>query len=316
MSGGTLISGATTPLGIALCERMLERGPVLATGIEPPEQAARLLPEGTTYVPVDLTRPRFVRRLLFGPVRDLGISRIVHLPGHRDPTTAGRRAHRLMVDSTRLMLRLADHHPTIERFILRSSVYVYRNRTDQADVLREDAQLELSPGVPQFVRDQVEADITVCGRMGMSSCTVAVLRCAEVLAPDMGSQLYDYLSSRVCFRPVGFDPMLDLLSLPDAVRALGLAADSDAEGIFNIPGADVLPLSRAIRLWGRSDMPLPGPLVGPAYNLRQAVRGASFNYGLNRWRWHFSTVLDGGRAERVLGYVPGHPIDWPARSPT
>jgi UDP-glucose 4-epimerase len=140
---------------------------------------------------------------------------------------------------------------------------------------------------------------------------VAVLRLAEVLAPDMGSQLHDWLSGLVCLRPVGFDPMLDLLSLDDASRAFELVLDHEAQGVFNVPGADVLPLSRAARLWGRDDLPLPGPLVDLAYGLRRRVGGGTFRYDLNRRRFHASGVLDGTRAREVLGYRPEHPLDWP-----
>jgi hypothetical protein len=33
---------------------------------------------------------------------------------------------------------------------------------------------------------------------------------------------------------------------------------------------------------------------------------------MNRRRFHYSGVLDGRRARKVLGYTPEIPIDWPA----
>lgn len=310
---GVLVSGATTPLGRELVARLLSSGhdPVLAVGAEPAEEAQELLPDRALYRQVDLTRPRFVRRLLHGPVRDHGIRTVVHLASHRDATREGRRVHRLNVDATRLMLRLAEDHPTIERFVHHSTVHVYANRTDLADVLREDSPLDLSPDAPQWVRDRVEADVTVCARMGLSSLRILVLRCAEVLAEDAGSQLWDYLASRVCLRPLGYDPMLGVLSLADAARAFELAVQARASGVFNIPGLDVLPLSRLVRLWGRNDLPVPGPLLGPAYALRQIARHADFRYDLNRPRFHVSATLDGTRAAEVLGYRPSVGITWP-----
>jgi UDP-glucose 4-epimerase len=161
------------------------------------------------------------------------------------------------------------------------------------------------------VRDRVEADVTVCTRMGLSPLSITVLRCAEILAPDMGSQLHDYLSSRVCLRPFGFDPMLNLLTLEDTVRALVLALGTEATGIFNIPGADTLPLRRAIALWGRSGIALPGPLLAPLYAVRASALGMEFRYDMNHRRFHFSAILDGRRARNVLGYAPEHPIAWP-----
>src|SRR5690606_12658738 len=156
-----------------------------------------------------------------------------------------------------------------------------------------------------------EADLTVCTRMAMApSLTIAVLRLAELFAPECGSQLYDYLLSRVCFRPIGFNPMMQLLSLEDGLRAIVLALFSDAQGVFNVPGADVLPLSRAIALAGRRGIAVPGPMLGPLYRARSLVRGTEFRYESNRFRFHYSGVLDGRRAEQVLGYTPSVRIRW------
>jgi UDP-glucose 4-epimerase len=181
-------------------------------------------------------------------------------------------------------------------------------------------------GMPQIERDRLEADVTVCMRMGMSKVSIAVLRFAELLAPDSGSQLFDYLSSKVCFRPIGFDPMLSLLSIDDAVsatlaalrprRAADGAHEANPSGIFNIVGHDVLPLSRAVELARRVPIPVPGPLLRPLYALRQRAIHAEFRYDLNALRFHLSGVLDGRRAREVLGYAPRVPIDWEAIAQT
>ena len=306
-----LISGGTTPLGLRIAERLVGKGAVLLVGREDPDTVE--VPEGARYLQVDLTRPRRVRRLLFGPCQEHAIKTVVHLAFHRAPGRTGQRAHRLNVDAARLMLRLAEEHPYIERFVLRSSSSVYVDRSEQPDVLREDQPLNLDPTAPQWMRDRVEVDVTVCGRMGLSPVHVNVLRCSEILAPRMGSQLYDYLSSRVCVRPLGFDPVLNVLSLDDAARAFELALSCPEEGVLNVPGADTLTLSRLIQLWGRTELPVPGPLVGPLYRARAVTRGRSFDYRSNKRRFHFNGVLDGERARRLMGYEPNAPIVWPTQ---
>jgi UDP-glucose 4-epimerase len=311
MSGGVLISGGTQPLGTRIAERLLDagQGPVLLIGAEAPGEV--WIPRGALYWQVDLTRARHVRRLLYGPCLEHGVRSLINLAFHRDPKTA--RAHALNVGATRQLLLLAEEHPTLERFVHWSASEVYVQRNDQPDLLREDQPLNLDPRAPHWVRDRVEADVTVCARMGLSpGLTEIVLRCAEILTPDMGSQLYDYLSSRICLRPMGYDPMVEVLSLEDAARAFQLALHSPQSGAFNIPGAENLPLSRLIRLWGRDDIPVPGPLIGPLYALRRVFRHRAFRYRANTWRFHFNGVLDGARAAQVLGYTPEHPVDWPA----
>jgi len=81
--------------------------------------------------------------------------------------------------------------------------------------------------------------------------------------------------------------------------------------VFNVPGFDTLPLSEATRKWGTPSAPMPGIVIRRLYNLRHVLTGSLFSYGLNRHRMHFGLVLDGTRARDELGYLPGHPVDWP-----
>ena len=335
---GVLLTGATTPYGRALARGLLaEPGlcPVLAVGAESNEEAARLLPADPrlTYVRADLTRPRDLQTLLGGPARELGLRAVVHGAWHRRAADAGRKIRQLNVDSTRELLRLSEEHPTIDHFVFRSYADVYRIDPDEPVLIAEEHPLRLVGGMPQIERDRLEADVTVCMRMGMSRLSIAVLRFAELLAPASGSQLFDYLSSKVCFRPIGFDPMLSLLSIDDAVSAPlaalrspravdgaaprgGLGEGPRPTGIFNIVGRDVLPLSRAVELARRVSIPVPGPLLRPLYGLRQRAIHAEFRYDSNALRFHLSGVLDGRRARDVLGYVPRVPIDWEAIAQT
>jgi hypothetical protein len=91
-----------------------------------------------------------------------------------------------------------------------------------------------------------------------------------------------------------------------------LAVEQRAARVFNVPGRDSLPLSGIIALAGRTDLPLPGPLLGPLYRARRRVIRTEFDYALNRERFHFGGVLDGTVAERELGYRPRVGIDWDA----
>lgn len=315
-----LVTGATTPIGRTLIARLLsEEGTesVLAVGAEADPLPFGL--QGSTryhYRQIDLTRTRDLHDLLFLDAKRLGIDVVVHNALHRSAHHEGPRVHALNVECTRELLAMAERHPTIRRFVFRSASAVYRIDPRRSTLLSEDDPLELEPNAPQKVRDRVEADLTVCTRMGMSELELVVLRCAEILAPGVGSQLWDYLGSRVCFRPMGFDPMLNLLSLEDLSRALSLAVAGEGSGVFNVPGADVLPLSHAVELWGRVGIPVPGPALAPLYRLRARALGRDFRYDLNHRRFHWSAVLDGRRARDRLGYEPRYPITWPKRGDT
>ncbi len=306
-----LVTGATTPLGRALVDQLASSadcGLVLAVGHEP-----KLDPPWHTDVPyraIDLTRGREVHDLICGEATAHHIDTVVHMAQHRAPHDRGRNVHAQNVTATRELMRRCVDHPTIRRFVYRSFAEVYALERATSDLLDEDAALDFDPAAPQWLRDRIEADHTVCARFGRP-LQIAVLRCAEILAADSGSQLWDYLSSRICLRPLGFDPMLNVLSLEDAVAAIAAAARSRHIGVFNVPGVDTLPLSRAIAETGRLDVPVPGPLLGPLYGLRRWASGFEFRYDLNLRRFHFGGIIDGTRARRLLGYAPGHPVRWP-----
>ncbi len=311
-----LVTGSTTPIGAALIRSLLEAPEVervLAVGIElDPGTDLPLGNAGLTYHRVDLTRERHVRRLIFGPVREAGVDAVVHTALHRSAHDQGKAVHRLNVEATRSLLHLCERHPTVRRFIYRSFAEVYRHDHEHPSLIGEGEPLELRPDVPQRVRDRVEADLTVCTRMGMSPLQICVLRVAEILAPQSGSQLWDWLASPVCLRPLGFDPMVNLISADDAARAVVLALRTDAQGVFNVPGRDTLPLSKVVELWHRLDVPAPGPLLRPLYWIRRLAIGTDFRYRLNEGRLHTSDLLDGARAREVLGYEPLRSIDWPS----
>lgn len=226
--------------------------------------------------PALLRRSRTLHDLLFGTP---GLTAVVH--DASDP------------EITRQVMIACEHHPTIRRVVVRSTGEVYARTTSEPNLLDEDAPLDY---------ERASADLTACSHL--ARLPLVVLRCAEVLAP--GGQLWDYLQSRVCLRPLGFDPMLNILSVEDQLDALVRAIDGDARGVFNIPGADTLPLSRMVALAGRRGIPLPGPLLAPAYQLRTRLVGFEFRYDLNMRRFHFGGILDGTRARETLGYVAQH----------
>lgn len=307
-----LVTGATTSLGAALCRALLDRGVerILCTGNE---ERADPLPRDPQlrYLRVDLARLRSAHDLLFGPVRELGVEVIVHLASHR-AAHHGPGARALDVEALRTILDLAERHPTIRRLVLRSHADVYRLAPGLPSIVTEDHPIDLSPRLPAWRRLRVEADVVATMRMGLSALEIVVLRMAELLAHDVGSQLWDYLRAPVCMVPLGYDPMLNLLSLEDAAHALALAVSSfGLLGAFNIPGADTLPLSRCIGAVGKRPVPIPGPLLGPLYRLRRWVEGSDFSYALNAERFHQAMVLDGTRARSQLGYEPSHGVRWP-----
>ena len=311
-----LVTGASTPIGERLVRQLLEDSRVEAV-LAVTSDDAGLFPlradERLEVVQVDLARQRHLHDLLFGAGLRLQLTTVVHLAMHRSAHARGGKVHAVNVDALRNMLAYCERHPSIRRFVLRSAAEVYQVSNDLPDLITEDHPLNMTGRAPQWVQDRVEADVGACTRVGLSRLEIVVLRMTEALAPGTGSQLFDYLESQFCLRPAGFDPMVNVLTIEDTVTALQRAIHAQAQGVFNVPGADSLPLSAAIRAWGRVGLPVPSAMLAPAYRLRRRVLGSDFRYGMNRFRFHYSGILDGTRAREVLGYVPSHPVEWPGK---
>ena len=312
---GVLVTGATTPIGERLVRNLCEDRGVDSVLAVAAEDAMSFEHEKLHYRKVDLGRSRRAHELLFGIAKDLEVEVVVHTSMHRDARHSGGRVHSQNVDALRTLLDLGERHPTIRRLVFKSCGEVYQVQANLPILIQENHPLNMQGHAPQWIRDRVEADLTACTRMGLSSLEIAVLRCAEVLAPGTGSQMFDWLDSAVCLRPLGFDPMMNLLSIDDCVGALELATKAfGVQGVFNIPGKDTLPLTTAVRSWGRVGVPVPGSVASTWYKARRRFRGHDFSFGMNRRRFHYCSVLDGTRAKQVLGYSPQTPVDWPARA--
>lgn len=306
MSRRVVVTGATTPLGRAVLHELITAGAsVTAIGLEEEVAARPLIPYQAAYAKVDLARPRAIHDYFFGEAKANGVDTVLHLATHRRFAASGEDVYALNVGALRGILACCDDHPTIRRVVYRSYAEVYRVDQRLPSVITEEHPLDHSAERPQWLRDRVEADGEACAKMGMAKVEVVVVRCADVFASGTGSQLYDYLRSKVCLQPLGFDPMINVLSLEDAAKALaGAVLAERLNGVVNVPGADTLPLSACIRAKRRVAVPLPGPLLQPLYALRQRVLRSEFSYRLNQARMHFPGILDGRRARELLGFVP------------
>ena len=114
---------------------------------------------------IDLTRPRVLHDLLWGLGREHAIDRVVHCMHHRHPDGAGASIHAQNVDATRELLLACERHPTIRRLVYRSFAEVYALRHTTSNLLDENEPLDFDPIAPQWRRDRVEADLTVCSHL-------------------------------------------------------------------------------------------------------------------------------------------------------
>lgn len=301
-----LVTCVSAPPGIELCHALAAHCPVLACGPRPEYEVAPLLRRpGIRYVQTDLAHSRNRRALLFGAALDASADALVHAP-QGDP----RRPH-LAADVLRELLHLCDRHPTLRQFVYRGTAEVYRSGPGDPALIDEEHPVEASPLAPAPLHDLVEADQAACAHVGSSRLRVAVLRGSELFAPGAEGPLQAWLRSEPCLRPIGFDPVVNLLSAEDLVRAVVLALREQASGVFNVAGADSLPLSALAEKARKKSLALPDPLVAAWYRAR-ALTGSSFDYRTNAARFHFGGVPCGLSALAAFGYQPRTPLRWEA----
>lgn len=298
-----LVTGATTPLGRSLYHRLARLGEVF--GVRAP---ADPLPDAEQNVAcvADLTRHADVRNVTAGLIADASIDTVVHLGA----TSAGAGPHAAAnAISTKLLLDGIEQVACVRAFVLRSTAAVYRLRHDDPIVITERHSLDVSAELTPRGRDWLEADIAACQRMLGAELRISVLRLAPMIARGTGDELSEYVALDPCYRALGFDPMINALSLDDAADALARAADCAPRGIFNVAGADTLPFSELAARAGVRCRAIPGALIELLCALRRIPE--------HRYRGldgllHHGLVVDGRAATGAFGFTPVRP-SWPAR---
>jgi UDP-glucose 4-epimerase len=119
---------------------------------------------------------------------------------------------------------------------------------------------------------------------------------------------YVYLNPSLAGRPgarlraLGFDPICALVSDKDVARAVQAAVRAERSGIYNVAGAEVVPLSVLARWTGRPTVPVPGPLLRWLAAGERAT-GTDFGHGTAEGpHLRYGFTLDTRRAERDLGF--------------
>ncbi len=231
---------------------------------------------------------------------------VAHLAFLSSPTYATAWAHELESVGT-MRVTVAAREARVRKFVLWSHTWLYGARPSNPNFLSEDHPLRAPAGEP-FFADKIEAEEQVRklenpGPGGDGAARVTILRGATILGPTVRNAFTQYLSRKLVPTMMGFDPLVQFLHEADAVAALHLAVMDDAAGTFNIVSEGVLPLSTAIRLVGRTALPIPPPMAGTIVGLgwvSQLVEAPPTFLKYLR----FLCVADGRKAAQALGFRP------------
>lgn len=175
-------------------------------------------------------------------------------------TTSRQRAHESNVIGTmNLLAACAGEGSPVRKFIFKSSGHVYgAAQTDPA--FFTEPMRRSQPASSPIERDIVEAEASVIDfATKQKNVDVTVLRCANVLGPDVNTSFSRMFSLPLIPMIAGFDPRLQFVHEDDVVHALEHAAVHRLPGVYNVAADGVLALSEIIGLLGKRPLPALPP---------------------------------------------------------
>jgi UDP-glucose 4-epimerase len=175
-------------------------------------------------------------------------------------TASPRAAHENNVIGTmNILAACTGADSPVRKVVFKSSTHYYGAEQDDPAFFTEEMRRPHSPRTV-VERDIVEAESAVedFSRKNPDVC-VTVLRCANVLGPDVDTGFTRMFSLPVVPIVFGFDPRLQFVHEDDVVHALEHAAFHSAPGVYNVAGDGVLALSEVTSLVGKLPLPVLPP---------------------------------------------------------
>lgn len=294
------IAGIAGPWGTELARRLArDPGVEQIIGIDTREPEADL--ERTELIEVDIRSPVLSRLL-----PSTGVDTVVHcgIVWYPEPGKPARALHDINVIGTLQLLAACEKTPELERVIVRGSAAIYGCEPAAPSFFTE-RMARSYPLRTRFQRDigELEAYFENFARRH-PRLTCCMLRYQPELGADIETPLSRYLSLGAVPTQLGFDPRLQLLHTEDATGALLAATLSPVRGAVNVAPTGSISLSRALRLLGRVEVPVPHPLFGPALKRAGERLGVGALYGDAVRLLRYGRGVDNARLRTELGYEP------------
>ncbi len=239
----------------------------------------------TEVMQADL-RSRALRHILEAVKPDT----VMHLQrvSYGDDEAAVEEAHEINVMGTINLAATLQRTPGVRRFVLMSSLHLYGGDPNDPALLTEDNKPRM-PLKNKFSADlaEIEGAVNLLAR-GERKIAVTCLRFADIVGRLSDEPMARYLRMRVVPSLWGYDPRLQFCHEDDALAVLKRAALEDIAGVYNIAADGAVYLSQALRLGGRTRIPVAPPLIG-------AVMGAAKFAGITSLEPHYLLMLRYGR---------------------
>lgn len=294
------IAGIGSHWGTELARRLArEPGVEQLFGLDTVAPRADL--ERTELIEVDVRSPTLSRLL-----PSTGVDTVVHcgIIWYPEPGKPARALHDINVIGTLQLLAACEKTEALERVVVRGSAAIYGCEPASPSFFTEEMARSF-PLRTRFQRDigELEAYFENFARRH-PQLTCCMLRCQPELGPDLQSPLARYLALPVVPTQLGFDPRLQLLHASDATEALLAATLEPVRGAINVAPSGSISLTRALRLAGRPELPVPHPLFGPALSRLGGRLGVGGLYGDAVRLLRYGRGVDNTRLREELGFEP------------
>ena len=274
-------------------------------------------PDVDRVIGVDVIPPRgdlgdvtFVRADIRNPVIAKVIAKedvdsVVHMSVIATPGSAGARGtmKELNVIGTMQLLAACQKAEQLRTLVVKSSTTAYGASSRDPAMFTEEMEPRRPPRTG-YAKDVNEVERYVRGfARRRPDVQTTLLRCANVIGPQVVSPLASYFRLPVIPTVLGFDPRLQFLHETDLNRVLRHAVLSEVAGTFNVAGDGLLMLSQALRRSGRAGVPLPGAAFGGLGSVLKSVRRADLSPELVAFLT-YGRGVDTTRMRSELGFEP------------
>jgi len=187
-----------------------------------------------------------------------------------------------VIGTLNILAACAGPDSPVRKLIFKSSAHWYGCEQDDPAFFTEEMGRQHPPRTA-IERDVVEAEAAVADFADKHrDVAVTILRCANVLGPDVDTSHTRMFSLPMVPMILGFDPRYQFAHEDDVVHALEHCAFNDLQGTYNVAADGVLALSEMISLLGKRYLPILPPLgtglvVGPLRRLGVRVPDEMLN---------------------------------------
>ncbi len=174
-------------------------------------------------------------------------------------TTRARAHENNVIGTLNILAACTGEDSPVRRLVFKSSGHWYGCEQDDPAFFTEEMRRKHPPSTP-IERDIVEAEAAVADFADKRpETTVTILRCANVLGPDVDTPHTRIFSLPMVPMILGFDPRYQFVHSDDVVHALEHAAFNELPGAYNVAADGVLALSEVIGLLGKRPLPVLPP---------------------------------------------------------